>query len=85
MNDREFVGFEQFAQHIAKRNGGRIEDARKFVRHFEEAVDFFCNQRNAAIRLNLGTFTKVRRFNSSVEQITFRQSRTAMRRVMIDY
>ena len=84
MNENnEHVGFEQFAQHIAKRQGSRIEDARQFIRHFEDAVDYFCHQKNRPIRLNLGTFTKVKRFNSSVEQITFRQRRTDMRKVRI--
>lgn len=80
MNEKETVLFEQFAQHLAKKQGSRIEDARRFIRHFEEAIDYFCGQRNSAVRLNTGTYTKVKRHNSSVEQITFRQSRAATRK-----
>ena len=79
----DFIGFEQLAQHICKRKGGSIEDARAFIRHFEGAIDYFCTQRSVSVRLNLGTFTKVKRFNSSVEQITFRQRRSDMRKVRV--
>lgn len=80
---KEVVGFEQFAQHLAKRNGGAIEDSRKFIRNFEEAIDYFCGQESRHVRLNTGTYAKVQRYNSSIEQITFRQNRKTTRKVRV--
>jgi len=81
-NEKKVVKFEQFAQHLAKRQGGAIEDARKFIRNFELAIDYFCGQQDTSVTLNTGTYTKVKRYNS-IEQITFRQSRKCTRKVRV--
>ena len=77
------VGFEQFAQHLAKRNGGKIEDSRDFIRNFELAIDYFCGQEDCHVRLNTGTYAKVKRHNCAIEQITFRQNMKTTRKVRV--
>lgn len=81
--ENKVVLFEEFAQHVSKRQGGAIEESRRFIRNFELAIDYFCGQESRQVRLNTGMYTKVKRHNSSVEQITFRQNRRTTRRVRI--